>query len=363
MIRRLLRLVGPLTVVFWIGMAHSDANAEKLVLFAGGARDAVGVPASEARLNTPFGIDLHPRGDLLIVEYKGGRVLQIDRQGMLTLAAGCGRTGFSGDGGPPQSAEFNAMHSLAVAPTGLAYLADTLNHRVRVLDIERGRLSTFAGSGRPGFSGDGGQASDAQFKGIYCVAIDPPGQRLFLADLENKRIRAIDLRTGIVSTVAGNGKVGVPTDGAKATEAPLVDPRAVTVDRSGNIYILERGGNALRVVDATGRIRTVAGTGKPGRSVPRAAALQATFDGPKHLCIDRENNVIIADTENHVVRKYSPADQQVVQIAGTGIRGSAGLGGAPLSAQLSQPHGVLVDPQGSLFIVDSMNHRVLKISP
>ena len=174
------------------------------------------VPAVEGRLNTPFGIDRDPQGNLVLVEYKGGRVLRIDPKGMLTLLAGCGRAGFSGDGGPPQAAEFNAMHSLAISPTGLVYLADTLNHRVRVLDIERGRLSTFAGYGPPGFSGDGGQAIDAQFNGIYCLALNPSGDQLYLADLENRRIRAIDLKSGIVRTVAGNGKRGVPDDGAMA---------------------------------------------------------------------------------------------------------------------------------------------------
>ncbi len=217
--------------------------------------------------------------------------------------------------------------------------------------------------GSQGFSGDGGQAIDAQFNGIYCLALAPRGDRLYIADLENRRVRAIDLASGIVSTVAGNGQRGVPPDGVKAADAPLVDPRAVAADAQGNVYILERGGNALRVVDSAGLIRTIAGSGKKGPSVDKAPALEATLNGPKHLCIDGQGNVILADTENHVIRKYLPKDGIVVQIAGTGTRGSAGIDGSPLAAQLSQPHGVFVDPAGTLFIVDSMNDRVLKITP
>src|SRR5262249_54250955 len=147
-------------------------------------------------------------------------------------------------------------------------------------------------------------AAKAKFGGVYCVALDPKGEQMYLADLDNLRIRAIDMKTGTVRTVAGNGKKGVPEDGAEATKAPLVDPRAVAVDGKGNVYILERSGHALRVVDSSGKIRTVAGTGKQGATGDGGDALKATFNGPKHLCIDKDGGVLIADTENHLIRKY-----------------------------------------------------------
>src|SRR5262249_18741810 len=160
-------------------------------------------------------------------------------------------------------------------------------NRVRRLDPKTGIVTPFAGTGEKGYGGDGGPAAKAQFGAIYCVAFDPKGERLYLADLDNRRIRAIDRKTGIVPTVAGNGEKGVPADGAEAVKAPLVDPRAVAVDGKGNIYILERSGHALRVVDASGKIRTVAGTGKAGSTGDGGDARKAMLNGPKHLCIDR----------------------------------------------------------------------------
>src|SRR5438445_9999798 len=131
--------------------------------------------------------------------------------------------------------------------------------------------------------GDGGPAVKARFGNIYCASLDPSGERLYLADLDNRRIRVVDLGTGVVTTVAGNGKKGVPEDGADAVKAPLVDPRAVTVDDKGNVYILERSGHALRVVDAEGKIRTVVGTGKAGATGDDGPGRLATLNGPKHL--------------------------------------------------------------------------------
>ena len=174
---------------------------------------------------------------------------------------------------------------------------------------------------------------------------------------------AIDLVTGIVTTVAGNGQRGVPADGAVATAAPLVDPRAVAADDKGNVYILERGGHALRVVGTDGRIRTVVGTGQRGASGDGGDARLATMNGPKHLCLDREGNVLIADTENHCVRKYLPRTGMIVRVAGIGTKGAAGTGGPPERAELSQPHGVTVHADGTLYIADSSNHRVVKITP
>src|SRR5262249_3860778 len=152
-------------------------------------------------------------------------------------------------------------------------------------DARTGQITSIAGTGRKGFAGDGGPAVQAEFNGIYCIALDEPGGALYLADLENRRIRVVDLKTGIVSTVAGNGTKGVPADGAPARDAPLVDPRAVAVDGRGNVYVLERSGHALRVVDRTGKIRTIAGTGTKGDSGNGGDARKATLNGPKHLCV------------------------------------------------------------------------------
>jgi sugar lactone lactonase YvrE len=168
------------------------------------------------------------------------------------------------------------------------------------------------------------------------------------------------MTSGIIRLIAGDGQPGIPADGATAREAPLVDPRAVAADGEGNVYVLERGGHALRVVDRAGKIRTVAGTGNPGPADADGPALAATLRGPKHLCLDRDGTVIIADTDNHVIRRYRPKDGQLVRIAGTGKAGAAGVGSSPEQVELNQPHGVYVDAKGTLYIVDSLNNRVLK---
>lgn len=337
--------------------------AGKVVLVAGGGMNGGNGPATQAKLQTPFGVDFDRAGNLYFVELTGQRVGKIDPAGMLTIIAGTGEKGDAGDGGPARQATFNGMHSLAIAPNGDLYLADTWNHKVRRIDAQAGTIRTIAGTGQVGFSGDGGPATQAQFGGIYCVCLDPKGENLFLADLDNRRIRRVELKTGTVTTVAGNGQKGMPADGTPATQAPLVDPRAVAVDAQGNIWILERGGHALRVVDTAGTIRTVAGAGKPGSSGDGGDARQATLNGPKHLCVDLQGNLLIADTENHLIRKFLVAEGKLVRIAGTGKKGTAGVGGPPGQLELNQPHGVFVHHDGTIYLADSQNHRILKIAP
>jgi sugar lactone lactonase YvrE len=336
-------------------------HAERVVVVAGGGDESTG-PATRCRLHAPFGIDFDQSGNMFIVEMAGGeRVLKVDRRGMLTAIAGTGEKGDSGDGGPAVQSRFNGMHSLAVGPGDDLFLADTWNNRVRRIDAKTGKVFPFAGTGKRGFSGDGGPASAAEFGNVYCVAFDAQRENLYLADLDNRRIRAVNLKTGIVKTVAGNGEKGVPQDGAEATHAPLVDPRAVAVDSQRTLYILERSGHALRAVDRSGKIRTVAGTGRKGLAGDDGEGLKASFGEPKHLCVDASDHVMIADTDNHVIRKYLPKENRIVRVAGSGKTGSGGVGGPANAVEFNQPHGVYVDKSGALYVADSLNNRVLKI--
>jgi hypothetical protein len=339
------------------------SRAGRLVLVAGGTSGGDGSPADQASLRGPFGVGFDAAGTLYFVEMIGQRVRTINPDGLLSTLAGTGGKGNGGDGGPAQLAQFNGPHSLAVAGNGDVFVADTWNNRVRKIDAHTGKVSNIAGTGRPGFSGDGGPAARADFGGIYCLALDELEQALFMADLDNRRVRRLDLKTGVVSTVAGNGKKGVPNDGALARSAPLVDPRAVALGAGGKVYILERSGHALRLVDRTGKIRTVAGTGEPGGSGDGGDARLARLNGPKHLCVDTRGNVLIADTESHRIRLYDPNDGKIRAVAGTGRKGMKGLGGPPIDADLDQPHGVTAGPGGILFIADSSNNRILKIVP
>lgn len=340
-------------------LSASGARADKLVLVAGGGDGADDTEATKAKLIQPFGVDFYGPSVLIVEMAKGERLRGIHRAGHLVTVTGTeGKKGNDGDGGPADKATFNGMHSLAVGSNGF-YLADTWNNRVRVVDFDL-TVNAFAGTGEKGFSGDGGPAKDAKFGGVFCVSFDPDKKNLYITDLDNKRIRKVEMKTNVVTTVAGSGKGGVPKDGEDATAQPLVDPRAHAVDKDGNIWILERGGHALRVVDAKGKIRTVAGTGKSGMGTGKA--LDAALNGPKHLCIDKDGSVLIADTENHRVVRFSPKDGTITAVAGTGKKGNTLGDGDPLKAEFNQPHGVIVHPKtGDIYISDASNGRVLKV--
>ena len=328
-------------------------RAEKIVLVAGGTENRTGIPATEAKLLEPFGVDFDRAGNMFIIEMaKGNRLLKVDSRGVLTHVAGQPAAGDSGDGGPALTAQFNGPHNLAVLPDGDVLIGDTWNGRVRRVNLGRGQVTSLTGYGVP--------AAQARGNGPYCITLDFSGTQLYIADL--KRVHRINLKTGESRVIAGTGEKGVPPDGAVAANAPLFDPRAVAPDRKGNVYILERGGHALRVVDREGKIRTVVNaSGKRGADGDGGDALAATMNGPKHLCVDREDNVIIADAENHLIRKYVPATGKILRVAGTGKKGDAGVGGPPEQCELNRPHGVTVHRDGTLFITDSYNERVLKI--
>jgi sugar lactone lactonase YvrE len=306
---------------------------------------------TRGKLNSPFGIDFDAAGTMYIVELTGGRVHKMTAAGTFSTIAGDGSQGYSGDGGPAKRATFNGMHNVAVTPSGDLYIADSWNHCLRQIDGKTGIITTIAGTGEPGFSGDGGPAKQAQFDFLMCVSLDSSNGKIYCADLRNLRIRVVDLTTGSIQTVAGNGTKGVPMQGARATDSPLVDPRAVAADSQGNVYVLEREGHALRVVTPEGIIRTVAGTGQKGDAV--GPALQSQFGSPKHLAIDRDDNVIIADEQNDRLVKYDAKADTVTAILGTGV--------ANPKCALSQPHGVCVHKDGSIYVVDSGHHRILRL--
>jgi DNA-binding beta-propeller fold protein YncE len=330
----------PLAALLLLGVPVTAA--EKLVPFATG-------------LHEPFGIDFLD-GQVVLAEAGANRVVRLDGTGKVTVLAGSGKRGIRD--GVGEQAEFAQPHNLAVAPDGTIYVADTMNHRVRRVDPKTRTVTTFAG-GEKGFAGDGGPAKDARFDQAYHVVLDAGAKNLYVCDLGNRRVRKIELGTGTTGTVAGNGKRGIPADGAVATDAPLADPRAVAVDPAGRLWILERSGHALRVVE-NGKVRTVAGTGQKGFGGDGGPALQAKMDGPKFLWVDPAGDVLIADTENHCIRKYVVKDGSITRVAGTARKGIDGAGGPATDAQLSRPHGVAIGPDGLMYISDSDNGRVLK---
>jgi len=294
------------------------------------------VPA-EIEFDEPFAVAFDQAGNAWVVELKGNRLIRLDRSGKAKVVA--------------EGSALREPHGVVINHEEQIFIADTHHNRVLQMGIASGRTSTVAGNGEKGFSGDGGPATKAAFNGIFAIDLSPKGDILYIADLSNRRVRRVDLRSGIVTTVAGNGEKGVPVDGANAAESPLVDPRAVTADGKGNVYILERSGNALRVVDKAGKIRTLI---KPGDITP-------DLKGPKHLCLDRNGDVIIADAENHLVRRYSIKTGKTATIAGTGEKGDRIDAANPRQTLLNRPHGVFVRGDGTLYITDSYNNRILKV--
>jgi sugar lactone lactonase YvrE len=329
------------------------------VLVALLAGERVALVAGEG-LHEPFSLDFDADGRAYIAEMGGHRISVLDEAGKLSVLAGTGAKGLTGDGGPGDQATFNGPHDLLVGPDGHIWVADTFNNVVRKVDPKTRNVVRVAGTGKKGFAGDGGPAVSADFGGIYSIAFDARKERLFLCDLDSRRIRVLSVKTGVVTTYAGNGQKGVPRDGQPALSEPLVDPRAVACDSKGNVYILERGGHALRVVDVQGRVRTVAGTGKPG--LADGPALQAQLNGPKHLAIDANDEVLIADAESNTIRRYRPKDASIQRVAGTGKKAAEGVGGAPEACGLARPHGSRAHPTtGDIWITDTYNHRILRI--
>jgi DNA-binding beta-propeller fold protein YncE len=334
-----------------------SARAEKVVAVVG--------EAGKDTIIEPFDVDFDPEGRMVFVEFAGKRVRRVEKDGSITTLGGTARTaGKTGDGGPAKDALFDGLHSLAVAPNGDIYLADTWNHKVRKIEAATGKVVTVAGTGKGGYSGDGGPADKADFHDAYAIALDAKAERLYIADLRNYRVRMVTLADGLVTTVAGNGKKGVPEDGQPAVEQPLADPRAVAVSPDGKLYIVDRGGHALRVVGPGGKIRTVVNTsGKGGPSGNGGDAAAVKMNGPKHVRVAKDGSVLICDTENDVILRYLPGENKVVRLAGTGKRGSAGLDGPPSDIQLKRPHGTGQDRDGTIYIADSENNRILKIVP
>lgn len=316
-----------------------------------------GGPATKANLDQPFGVVRGPDGALYFCDTNNHAIRKITADGTITTVAGTGRKGYSGDGGPATKAELNEPYEIRFDRAGNLYFVERLNHTVRRVDAKTRIISTIAGTGTAGFSGDDGPATKAMLNQPHSIQFDAQNN-LYICDILNHRIRRVDLKSGVIRTFAGTGEKLPTPDGAKFATAPLNGPRAIDFDRQGNLWLALREGNAVYKLDLkTGTLHHVAGTGRKGFTGNGGPAKEATLSGPKGLSIGPDGNVYLADTESHSIRMIDVRRKTIEIIAGTGASGD-GPDGNPLNCKMARPHGVFVDRDGRIFVGDSEAHRV-----
>jgi sugar lactone lactonase YvrE len=318
-----------------------------------------GSPATEASLNFPFGVAVDDFGNLFIADSYNSVIRKVSANGIITTFAGDGTPTYSGNGVAATNASMYDPYGVAVDASGNLFIADTANERIRKVGTN-GIITTVAGDGDYGYSGDGGLATDASFYFPYSVAVNASGN-LFIADYENNRIRKAGTN-GIITTVAGDGDYGYFGDGGPAIDATVWVPSSVAVDASGNLFIADFGNARVRKVAADGIITTVAGNGAEGYSGDGGAATNARLGGYTSVAVDASGNLFIADTYNNCVREVGP-NGIISTVAGDGSSGFSGDGGAATAAQLNSPAGVAVDASGNLFIADASNQRIRRATP
>ncbi|MEZ5401810.1 MAG: hypothetical protein R2729_19205 [Bryobacteraceae bacterium] len=325
----------------------------------------IGSSAGNTTWRTPFGVTLDAAGNQYVAERGNDVIYRIDRLGETTTIAGAGTAGYSGDGGPASAARINQPFAIAVDSTGAIYFTDTSNHRIR--RIVNGTITTFAGTGRAGFSGDDGPASAAQINSPAGIVIDPAGNIIFV-DAGNERIRRIQ-PDGVIKTIAGTGRRGFSGDGGPALLADL-DPGWLALDREGNLFFtndgtalgLAGGNRRVRRIDRNQIVTTVAGSGASGDNGDGGPATAAGFGRIAGIAVDAMNNLFIASYSGDRIRRVGP-NGIVTTYAGSGQGGFSGDDGPALQARINAPAGIALDAEGNLYIADSNNRRIRKVTP
>jgi streptogramin lyase len=319
-------------------------------------------PAAKAQLNQPFGVVRGPDGAIYFCDTGNHVIRRISREGIITTVAGSGHKGYSGDGGAATKAELNEPYEIRFDRTGNMFFVERLNHVVRRVDAKTQAISTVAGTGKAGFGGDGGPATKAEFKEPHSIQFDAAGD-LYICDIGNHRIRKVDMKTGTISTFAGTDAKTRTPDGARIAGTPLNGPRAIDFDRDGNLWLALREGNAVFKLDLrAGIIHHAAGTGKSGFTGNGGPAKEAALSGPKGIAVAPDGNVYLADTESHSIRMIDVKKGTIELVAGTGQKGDGG-GTDALLYKFNRPHGIFVDADGSVLVGDTENHRVVSIAP
>lgn len=323
-----------------------------------------GGPAVKAGIGGPFGVVVGPEGRALyICETTNHVVRRVDlKSGRVSTVAGSGVKGYAGDGGPATKAQLNEPYEIRFDTAGNMFFVEMRNHIVRRVDNKTGRISTVAGTGWLGFSGDNGPATKAQLRMPHSIALDASGN-LYICDIGNNRIRKVVLKSGIITTFSGTGTKQRTPDGAGVKGTPLNGPRALDFDGKSNLFLALRQGNRVYRIDLkTKTLHHIAGTGKKGYTGDGGDALKATLSGPKGIAVGPNGDIYLADTESHTIRVIRRKSGIIETLVGDGQRGDGPVGTAR-KCRLARPHGVFVDKNGSVYIGDSSNNKVRKFTP
>ncbi|MGQ9779050.1 MAG: NHL domain-containing protein [Bacillota bacterium] len=340
--------------------AESISSVMTTVAGTGGAGySGDGGPAVQARLYYPTDIALGPDGSIYIADPGNNRIRRVTPDGIITTVAGTGAAGYGGDGGPGVQARLYYPTSSALGPDGSIYIADSYNHRIRRVGPD-GVITTVAGTGVAGYTGDGGPATGARLSSPTGVALGPDGS-IYIADYSNHRIRRIG-PDGIITTIAGTGLAGYGGDGGPAIQARLYYPTRIVLGPDGSIYIADSSNHRIRRVGPDGIITTVAGTGVAGYSGDGGPATEARLSSPTGVALGPDGSIYIADYSNHRIRRVGP-DGIITTVAGTGAAGYGGDNGPAIGAKLYYCTRITMGPDGSLYIADTYNHRIRRVSP
>lgn len=322
-----------------------------------------GILATSAELNYPYGICTNTAGDVYIAEWAGHRIRKIDAtSGGIYTIAGTGNVGSTGDGGQATAAKIWGAYDVKVDASGTVYFVDANANRVRKINGTTGIITTIAGTGTAGSTGDGGQATAAEVNYPTGIVLDGSGN-IYIADQNNNRIREISASTGIITTIVGTGVSGYTGDGGQATAAKISTPVKLAFDALGNLYFSDNGNDVIRKVDmSTGIITTVVGKGTVGYTGDGGPATAATLSDPTGVYFDATGNMFIGDASNNVVREVIASTGIITTLAGNGTQGYAGDGGLALSAELYHPLAFAFDVNGNLLIDDDLNHVIRKVT-
>jgi len=313
---------------------------------------------SENSVNNPYGLVTGPDGALYFCDIDNHVVRRIDlKTKKVTTVAGSGTKGNSGDGGPALSAALGQPYEVRFDKAGNLFFVDMPNHVVKRVDKRSGRISTVAGTGEAGFSGDGGSAVQAQLRQPHSIVFDREG-RLLICDIGNHRVRRVDLKSGTIETYLGTGERKPTPDGAPIAGTPFNGPRAIDVAADGTLYLVLREGNAVYRIDPkSNRITHLAGNGQKGLAGDGGPATAAALNGPKGVALAKDGGLYLADTENHAIRRIDLNTGVITTVAGTGERGD-GPDGDPLKCRMNRPHGVFAASDGTVYVGDSEAHRI-----